>query len=94
MVVRHIDDVLANNAPSNLAYGTQMENMEDREKNGRTARGVAVGRAKLDDDQVREIRNLRGLYSKRELGEGYGVSHTVIWQVQSGKCWGHVDAHS
>lgn len=35
MVVRHLDSNPGNNAASNLAYGTQSENMKDEVRNGR-----------------------------------------------------------
>jgi hypothetical protein len=42
----------------NLRWGTHKENMEDREKHGRTARGERNGRYKLSPEQVRDIRTL------------------------------------
>ena len=37
--VRHLDGDRANNAPSNLCWGTRLENAADRERHGRTSRG-------------------------------------------------------
>jgi hypothetical protein len=92
--VCHRDDVKTHNVPTNLVYQTHSKNMEDRCENGGTARGVRNGLAKLTDDDVRTIRSLRGVKSQREIGKMFGVSHTVVWQAQTGKCWSHVDAAS
>jgi hypothetical protein len=39
---RHLDGDRSNNRASNLAWGTQIENMRDRDRHGRTARGDRV----------------------------------------------------
>lgn len=41
--VRHLDGCKQNNAASNLAWGTALENAADRERHGRTARGDRNG---------------------------------------------------
>jgi hypothetical protein len=43
MEVRHLDGVKPNNDVSNLAWGTQRDNADDRERHGRTARGQRNG---------------------------------------------------
>lgn len=46
---------------------------------------VAAHPRKLTDEQVIEIRSLRGLVSQRLLGERFGVSKTAIRYVQTGR---------
>lgn len=41
--VRHLDGDKRNTAPSNLVWGTARENAADRERHGRTARGLRNG---------------------------------------------------
>lgn len=68
--------------------------------------GMAHGRAKLTDDQVREIRALRdGVVVERaadgrirssgptitELAIRYGVTHTLISQIARRTVWRHID---
>lgn len=39
--IRHLDGNRQNNRDTNLAWGTQQENADDRERHGRTSRGAA-----------------------------------------------------
>lgn len=43
MEVRHLDGVRTNNTPSNLAYGTHLENLQDTVRHG-TARNAHTGK--------------------------------------------------
>lgn len=89
MNVLHKNDVAQDNVPSNLYYGTQLQNIADREARGRTARGEAL--SSLTDENVREIKRMKGIKTQRELGEKFGVTHQSIWQIHSGKTWKHVE---
>ncbi len=93
--------------PSHLFLGTTAENMADKVAKGRSPMGDANGsrrypermkrggnhyRARLNDDQVREIR-LRyssGGISQSRLGAEFGVGQTVISCVVLGKTWAHI----
>lgn len=89
MVARHLDGDQSNNAVGNLAWGTPSENATDRLDHGRTPRGEGNAKAKLTDDQVREIRSL---LSQGELpgdvAKRYGVSRPTIIYIRDGKRWG------
>ena len=50
--VRHLDGDKANNAATNLAYGTAKENADDREAHGTTARGHRNGYSKRFDREL------------------------------------------
>lgn len=93
--------------PAHLFLGTRADNNADRDSKGRQARGgrhgfalhpetIARGerasKAKLTEDQVREIREryASGTVTTRSLGEEYGVSHTSIRFVIRRKSWWHV----
>lgn len=51
-------------------------------------------RAKLTDDQVREIRGhlADGELTRAELAERYGVGKRAIYMIATGKAWGWLDA--
>lgn len=55
-VARHLDDDPTNNHISNLDWGTDADNTEDKRKNGNMPKGIDVVTAKLNDDLVTELR--------------------------------------
>ena len=63
----------------------------DAVKHGR--KGVSHRHAKLDEDKVREIRELSktGEYSLRALAARYSVSHVAVGDVLHGRTWRHVE---
>jgi len=65
--------------PSHLEPVTHIVNMQRSPlKWGRN--GEANGRAKLTEEQVREIRQLRGAVSQRKLATRFGVQHAGVAQ--------------
>lgn len=84
-VVCHWCDNPACVRPNHLWLGSHTSNIADRHNKGRTACGHKAGPAKLNEDQVAEIRSMyRGRYQRpslRELGERYGVTHDCIWRI-------------
>ena len=77
------------NRASNLRWGTQAENMADRDAHGRTARGVRHGRARLSEEDVRAIWSQPSA-TTIQLAAEYGIHRTVIGNIRSGKRWGHL----
>ena len=53
-------------------------------------KGETNGNAKLTENQVREIKRLRGVVSQRKLAVSFGVDYTLIGQIQRGQAWKHV----
>ena len=49
--------------------------------------GEANPRAKLTEEQVQEIRRLRGVLSQRQVAEDFGVSWHQISHIQRGENW-------
>ena len=91
-VLHHCDNPLCVN-PKHLFLGTQSDNMHDMASKGRwgtspRAIGVDNGKAKLNEDDVAEIRC--STETLRALGEQYGVRHGVIWSIKHRKTWKHV----
>ena len=91
-VVMHMHDIRANVNPAHLKGGTQLENIRDRDRKGRQAKGQRNGRAKLTPGHVRTIRKRYegGGVSYRQLAEEYGVDHSTIGQIIRGETWTHV----
>jgi hypothetical protein len=89
--VRHLDGIRENNQIGNLAWGTRSDNMQDAVRHGTIKRGVRQENAKLDDDKVREIRRLLASgFTQSSLSSTFGVSGSVISEINTGKAWKHV----
>lgn len=85
----HRDGDYTNNRLPNLYYGTQKENMADRERHGHTPRGELNGEAKLTERQVIEIRErfaTRRL-NLTALGAQFGVTGTMVSAIVTGRSW-------
>lgn len=89
-IVCHTCDIPNCAHPSHLFLGSTRDNVADKVRKGRQARGTSQGNAKLDDEKVRAIRALRGAESGRRVAERYGVSQFAIQSIWLGKTWSHV----
>lgn len=78
--------------PSHLLPGTHPENMADMTAANRQSKGETHGTAKLTELEVREIRKryAAGGVTHRQLGELYGVHHTVVGRIVRRKHWSHI----
>ena len=73
--------------PDHLFLGTARDNSHDREAKGRgnQPRGLANGRAKLSDDDVRGIRRMiRQGFTHRATADEFGVSESYVSNIISG----------
>jgi len=90
----HRDSNSLNNHANNLEWMTRAENIEHARAAGRlhppVFQGTEHGGAKLSDDQVREIRRLRGVMTQSRLAVRYGVSRQLISQIQLRQGWRHL----
>lgn len=87
-VIRHNCDNPGCVNPEHLRLGTQRENIADRQSRKRQACGSQNGRAKLTEEQVKEIRKSTLRYA--ELAQLYCVSIYVISDIRRGKTWRHL----
>lgn len=89
-VARHICNNPSCVNPMHIKGGTQKENVWDRVLAKRSAdkRGENNGRAKLTQQQVREIRKGQG--SCESAATGYGVSAVMISRIRRGLAWTHI----
>lgn len=85
--VRHKNGKKPNCRASNLEYGSDSQNMRDRERHGTVVRGKKNGSTKLHVASVRRIRRLASTTTYASLAREYGVSESTISLVVSGKNW-------
>lgn len=85
MEINHIDGDPSNNRVENLEYVTRKQNMDHAVRMGLRARGTNVHTAKLDDNDVRRIRNSSA--NNHQLAREFGVSPACVWSVKNGKSW-------
>lgn len=91
MECRHLDGDKTHNAASNLAWGTHAVNIGDKIQHGTVAKGARNGNAKLTEDHVKAIRELRdGGMSFPAIAEQFGVSHQLIQYICKRSIWRHV----
>lgn len=81
--VRHLDGNPSNNIPSNLAWGTQAENWQDRRIHGTASVGEKHWNSKLTDKEREYIRWAikQGICSQRQMAEKLGVSQYAIYHI-------------
>jgi DNA-binding transcriptional regulator YiaG len=85
-VLHKCDNALCVN-PDHLFLGTQLDNIRDMVAKGRarSPRSTANGNGKLTDQEVWEIRQLRGHISQRQLARAYQISAGHVANIQSGR---------
>lgn len=80
--------------PEHLWLGTMADNMRDRDRKGRQARGrrmaESTGKRKLTEQQAIEILSLRPFATAREVSAMYPVSIPSIFSIWGGHSWGHL----
>jgi hypothetical protein len=79
--------------PNHLFPGNRQDNMDDMVNKGRQFRPIGEKHFNrvLDDSKVRQIRELTSNgTSQRDVAKQFGVSHSAVACVCSGKTWAHV----
>lgn len=90
-VVRHLAPIPRDSNPYRLLPGTQADNMADRDRQGRTARGSRNGAAVLDEDTVALIKaDLAAGMSIREVARKHGSTPGAVGAIKQGRTWKHV----
>lgn len=75
--------------PKHLFLGTVAENNADRHMKGRYV-GEWNGRSKMTESQALEAIALKGVVHGHVLAERFGVSHSAIKMLHTGKTWPHL----
>lgn len=97
LLTRHKCDVFGCVNPAHVIPGTHLDNLMDCISRGRfpSVAGEANPRAKITDDDVREIRLVpngrKGDRIATSLAMRYGVSESLIWQIRRRAIWGTVE---
>ena len=92
---RHLNGVRGDNRLENLVWGTYLENYDDKVRHGTSPlgksnpkiQGQKHGRAKLTDQQAREIYDARGKESYRSLSKRFGISVDTIYNIWNKRQW-------
>lgn len=84
--VRHLDGNPQNNLPENLAWGTQIENWQDREAHGRGMKGEKHPASKLTNFERKAIRWAvqNGLCSQRNAARALSMSQAAVSEIVLG----------
>jgi hypothetical protein len=96
MHVLHKCDVRSCVNPEHLFLGTHQDNMADRDKKGRQAKGDRVfvpvkngyrnGRAKVSSEDIEAIRVAEG--SQLSIGRRFGLSQPQVSKIKLRQSWG------
>lgn len=78
--------------PSHLSWGTQMENIADRDSKNRQAKGEKNGASKITADIAQNIRvrYAEKKVTQKELAALYGISQRSVSYIVNGKTWSSV----
>lgn len=91
-VINHIDGNKLNNSPANLEYITSSANVYHAYRTGLLSnKGTTNGRAKLTDDNVREILAIPRSVTAVEVAKRFGCGATAIRDIRAGNKWTHIE---
>lgn len=74
-------------APGHLDWKTHKENIADKLIHGTHSRGERSVRAKITNDEAREILALKGVEPQSRLAKRFGVAPQTVSKIQCGKSW-------
>jgi len=77
--------------PRHLSWKTPKENEADKIAHGTLRKGTSINTNKLTEDQVREIRALRGVISGVAIAKRYGITAANVSSIQTRKNWAWLD---
>lgn len=93
--VNHEDGNKENNHTYNLVWCTSSYNQKHVFDNGlqKARRGSSNGQAKLNENEINEIKKLYtlGRYSQSILGNMFGISRSQVGRIVRGERWAHME---
>jgi hypothetical protein len=89
MLALHHCDVQSCVNPDHIFIGTQQENMSDKVRKNRQAKGASHGNAKLTEDQAREIKFSSETSIK--LAAKFNYPASMIREIKNGNLWKHLE---
>lgn len=87
-VLRHSCDVPCCVNPDHMVIGTQVDNIADREKRGRTSRGDLHCCATLTSEQILQIRAAEG--RNADIAKKFGITQSHSWLIRNRRIWKHL----
>lgn len=88
--VNHINGDKTNNHVTNLEYVSHHDNQKHASINNLMAVGEKHGRHKLIENDVLEIRKLKGILSYSKISKKYNISIAMISLIINNKNWKHI----
>ncbi len=87
----HIDGDITNNRLLNLEWVTHQRNIQHAHEIGLSTghKGEKNGRAKLSNEQIKQIRKSKNI-SSPELAKQFQVTRHTIWKIRNNQSWKHV----
>ena len=73
--------------PKHLYWATPIENCADQIAHGTRIRGTDRHNARLSEEQVRQIRLLKGALSQAKIGARFGVHRETIGSIHRNETW-------
>lgn len=73
--------------PNHLEWKTQQENIDDKKLHGTNQAGERHNLAKLNNEQVAEIRALRGKLTQGQVAAMFSISKSNVGMIQRGQTW-------
>lgn len=87
---RHLNGDRTDNRAVNLAWGSNRENCLDARNHGTWTHGDRHGGAKLTADDVRLIRSLKGIATRKELAARFNIHFHYVTSLQRRDWWKHL----
>lgn len=90
--INHKNCIKIDNRDNNLEWVTHQQNIDHCVKNNLNPKGENNGTAKLNENQVLEIRRkyIPRIYSQRKLAKEYNIGRTAILNILQKETWKHI----
>ena len=86
--VRHLDGDKSNCKRGNLAYGTVVDNAQDKVRHGRSSCGEKNPKAKLTAEGAEAVRAAKASgESAKEIAARLGLNPSTVHRIATGKYW-------
>lgn len=91
MEVRHLNGSRLANHYTNLEWSTRKINHQDLQVHGTSAKGERNGRAIVDEQMVRRIRQMKHEMPITQLSKTLNLPYDVVYNIIRNKTWTHIE---